>query len=729
MLKQKFQAVLAVAFAALGIKELPKGEDGKLALDADQELKLKSTFTGKNYDAFLKVANDILAEEAGIQAAEDAEKENANNLLASVLQGNAGDDDDGEDSGAPGENNLEANAKKAALKIASQQAQIVALSNEPVADSAVKNIIKKTLAGTALAASLSTATHLYGANADVAATNLFKFEGRNWNARAAGHSVAKTDFEDVSTITRLNEDLKEYQVKNPNFLRDLYDTAYDLPGFWPVHRGVIDRVTDAVMSVGNVTQARKPDWTPGFQMWVEAESRKIYRIQIDKQWNGYQLQELETTWLNTIYNFDGSSPYKHSFIAFLITKIYEKARQEDAEGAWNGIYAPNVHGITKQGHYLNAQSGLRHQLYFFRDVLKKITPYVSKVGRFSASNAQDYCKGFVESLPLEVRHKQNMVWYMSPSNLVKVQEDYKQKNALHNDYTGEKLNYIEGYPNITFQTDKRLEGSNLMFITDKENIEILEYLEEEKRKFRIEELKRDTYMHADYRFGCAFVFSGMELPENSEFKGVAQYIFVNDEPIFPATVTVPLFGKPLSAPVEINYNRLHVHPEMVADVTKLTGLPEGTVIEITGNAQMVTTAKIKKKSAGNGGNLDLTADFDPKTTYKLILVIQPDGTYKEITRVEEFPTGVPAVATFDDLVVDYTEGAVQKYEGEAGELTEIVGGNEGSVITLYGSENALTVKAVAGKIQTTGGDVVLNADAKFITLRNFGGVWYEIKKG
>lgn len=723
MLKEKFQAVIAVALLALGLKELPKGDDGKLALDAKQTDDLKATFTGKNYEAFVKVANEVLAEEQGITAAEQAEKDSANALLASVLKGNAGGEgDEGEKPATP-----TAVAQQVVQVVENQAATIQTLMNEPESAPRTVSAGRAALFGTALLASISTPTHLFGTNPQ-AANKIFAFEGRNWNAKAAGKSTAKTDFTDVSTITRLNEDLREFQVQNPTFLRDLYMEDYGYPSFWPKRFGVLDQISDAVFELGSVTQARKPDWTPGLEMFIEAEKRRIYRIQIDLEFDGYQLQEMENSWLNSIWNFDGSSPYKHSFIAMLLTKVSQNARREDAEGGINGIFAPNIHGIKTKGHYLNAQSGIRHQLFMFRDVLKKIAPIVSKVGKFSSANAYDYAKGQIEALPLAIRNKAGMCFYLSPTNIIKIQDNYKTQNALHNDYTTNKIEYIDGYPNIKFVGLKQLEGSNLMFITDENNIEVLEYLPAEKEKYRIEELKRNTYVHADYRFGVAFVFSGFNLPANSSFRGVAQYIWVNDEPIFPATTAVPLFGKPMSAPVEINYNRLYVHPELVSDVTNLTGLPAGTIVEIIGNEQLVTTSKILKKTVPNAGNLDLTADFNPKTMYKLILAVQADGTYKELARVAAFPTGIPAVATFDDLVIDYNDGAVQKYEGAVGTLTDILNGNEGSEITIKGSETALTVASITGKVVMSS-SAVLNTDDKFVTLKNFGGVWYDIARG
>ena len=727
MKKLKFQSVIAFAFKALGLESLPKGEDGELSLDADQEAVLKSSFTGENFAAFQKVANEILAEEAGQMEAEQAEADKVNGILASVLKGNQGSEEGEEE---PSEATPEANAKKVVSVVKEQQATIKKLMDAPENDATVQNVIKKALLGVALAASISTPTHLFGNNPEVAAVKLFQFEGRNWNMKAAGKSANKTDFNDVSTITRLNQDLIEYQVQNPDFIRDLYTDNFGLPEFWPKRFGVIDMVQDAAMDIANVTQARKPDWIPGFEMRLEAQKRKIYRIQIDLEFEGYQLQEFETSWLASIYKMDGSSPYKHSFVAFLISKIIVKARQEDREGAIKGIFAPNPAGIKMKGHYLNAQSGILHQLYIARDVEKTIVPYVSKVGRFSTANAYPYAKGFIESMPLAARTKSGLKFYMAPSNIVVIRDDYKKINALNNDYSGNQINYIDGYPNIEFVGLKDLEGTNTMFITDDQNIEVLEYLPEEKNMFRFEYLKRKTFVHSDYRTGAGFVFTGFEdLPETSGFKGLAQFIWVNDEPIFPETTSIPLFGKPMSAAYTLNYNKVHVHPELLSDVVKLQGLPAGTVVKITGNANMVSTAIIKKATAPNGGNLTLTADFNPKTMYALILVVQADGTYKEVGRVTSFPSDTTTVVTFSEAIVDVAEGLQQRYNGDAPvAITDILGGNDGTEVKIYGSAQAVTVDNVAGKIvvNTT---ATLNAPEKYIKLKKFENVWYETERG
>lgn len=716
MEKPIYSAVVAYVLSVLSVKDLPVDEKGALAFSPEQDAVLKQEFPGEMHASVLKNLNDHLALVAKAKKDSGDEKVAAKQNVLDIIAGRVTEN--------PAEDKPVADP---AAVVQEQQAVIAELSKQPETEASMKSIVKKALVGTALVASLSTAVQLFGAMPE-AKGKLFNFEGRNWNARAAGLKTAgKTDFTDVSTITRLNEDLKEYQVQNPDFIRDLYVEKYGLPEFWEKRFGVVDQVQDVVMDISNVTQARKPDWAPGFELFLAAEKRRIYRIQIDIEFTGYQLQELENSWLASIYAMDGSSPYKYTFVAFLLKKISDKARQEDREGAIKGIFVPTPAGIKSKGHYLNAQSGVLHQLYSFINIKKTIVPYVSPLGQFITANAYEYVKGMVESLPLPVRNASGRRIIMSPSNIVKVKDNYKHINSQNNDYSGNEINYIDGYPNLPFYGLPDLEGTNLIIITADDNVEILEYLPEEKEKYRMEELKRNTFIHADYRFGCAFVFSGFELP-NSEFKGLAQFIWVNDAPIFNDTVTIPLFGSPMSSPIELNYNKIHVHPELISDVVRLTGLPAGTVVKITGNQQMKTNSVIKAKTGVNGGNLDLTADFNPKTMYTLTMVVQADGTYKELARTSSFPGIIADVKTFSDLAIDLSDGLVQKYEGSAaGTLVSIEGGNEGTQLTIFGSENSLTVSD-ASTINVTS-NAVLDSDTKFIKLRKFEGVWFETSRG
>lgn len=718
MKKQKFAAVIAFFYTILGIKELPKGEDGKLAFTPEQEEKLKEGFSN-DYEAAKKAAQEVLDEENGIEAQRQA----ALDALATVI---AGDPEE-----KPSQEKPETVITAATEKIKEQQQQIETMAKQPEPDEVMSKFEKGAKAfGIAAMIAATTPVALFGMEHN----KEFSMEAP-WNKRASlvlknNVTASATDFTDTSTIARLNDDLKEYYVKNPQVLRDLRKNRFGLPAFWPKQFGVVDQISDAVMDVANVTQARKPEWSPNPDLFIDAEKRKIYPVQIDVQFTGSQLQKLETSWINTLFEMDGSSPYKMSFIAFLIKKIDEQARLEDRISSINGVWVFKPQGIKSKGNYLNRQNGLRYQLYKFRDLDKKIAAFKSKLGKITDANCYDYFKEFVEWLPNEIRTALGMKIYVSQHRLNAYQAAYKLTNQLNNDYKGNDLNHIDGYSNLEFVVLTDLEGSDIFFMTDDQNIEILEDVPNEKAIYRMEMLKRDTFVHADYKLGCAFVFAGFKLPADSNYLGIAQFIWCNDAPLFSENFYVPMYGAPIGGAVDITFNRIKTDKNLLSDVhTFSSEMPVGHIIKIVGNTQQTTTAKILNKS-GNTGNLTLTADFNPKLGGSITLIKTADG-FKEVSRTDA-PTGAASTSVkFTGTSLDSKLGAEFVYEGTSSvELTDILNGVEGTEVKIYGqATNTLTIDTVSGKILVTNGEYVLNTSAKYMVLKKFDGIWVEISRG
>lgn len=718
MKKQRFAAVIAFMYSMLGIKELPKGEDGKLAFSEEQEKKLQDGF-GDKTDSAKKAAQEVLDEEAGL---EDQRKA-ANEALAAALEL----DNEPEASQKP----IETNAQTAAQVINEQKQTINTLASQPEPDEAMRNF--------------GTTVKNFGIKAMIAASTATSFLGLHgkefsmdapWNKRASlelsGKMAATTDFSDVSTITRLNDDLREYYVKNPEVLNELRKNRSGLPGFWPKRFNVVDSISDAVMDVANVTQGRKADWSPNPDFFIDAEKRKIYPVQIDVEFTAEQLQEFETSWIHLIIGMDGSSPYKLSFVAYLVKKIDDQARIEDRISSINGVYVKKPKGIKTKGSYLNRQNGLRYQLMKFRDLDKKIVPFVSKLGAPTLTNMYDYMTEKRDWLPQDIRTAQGMKWYLSRQALNGYQNGYKLANGLYQDYDGNQLNHIEGYPNLEFVVLDDLEGTFLMFITDKDNIEILEDVPNEKSIYRFEYLKRSTFIHADYKFASAFKFAGFKLPANSPFLGQAQYIWVNDVPTFSDNFFVPMYGAPLSAPIEVNFTRVKTDINLLSDVITINSdLTVGQIVKIVGNTGQLTTALIKNKTVPNGGNLDLTADFNPKLGGTLLLLKTVTG-FKEISRTAAPESPASTTLEFTGTSIDAKLGSEFVYKGTSSvSLADILNGVDGAEVKIYGqATNTLTVAAVANKIVLTGGSsAVLDDATKFIVVKKFDGLWVEIARG
>lgn len=724
MKKNTIASFIAFALTAIGLKELPKDADGKLALDPEQDATLKKEF-GVNYEAFKKKANEHLAAEIGADAEKDAAREKANSDLVAALV--AEDEGTGKPL-ATADKPLETNAATAAEKIVAQNKIIETLAAQPEADEPSRNI-GQNMAKVGMAALFmaTTSTQLFGIN------NKEFSRDTPWNNRAAlevtGKTAAVTDFTDSSTIARLNDDLKEYYVKNPTVLRDLRKDTFGLPAFWPKVFNVVDSLSDAVIDVANVTQGRKPEWSPNPDFIIDAEKRKNYPVQIDIEFTGYQLQRLETAWINSFFDMDGSSPYKMSFVAYLVSKIDAQARLEDRISSINGVYVFKPLGIKSKGYFLNRQNGLRYQLYNFRDLQKKIAPYVSPFGEINAANAYDYIKGMALSMPENIRTSTGMKWYLSQEVLNWYLAGYKQANGGLANYDGTIPLGVDGYSTLEFVVLTDLEGCKAMFVTDENNIEILEDVPGEKSIYRFEYLKRTTYVHADYKQTAAFVFAGFKLPKDSNFLGQAQYIWMNDAPMFSENFYVPMYGNLMGGAVEIAFNRIKTDMNLLSNVVTLDSkLAPGQIVKIQGNTMQLTNSKILDKTGGNGGNIDLTEDFDPKLGGTLTLLVTADG-FKEITR-----TNAPVEASATSLeitgtAVDANLGFEFKYKGTSSvTLASILNGVEGKEIKIYGqATNTLTVNSVAGKIFTAS-SAVLDSPTKSITLKKFDGVWTEIAR-
>ena len=721
MKKTKFAAVIAFMTSILGKASLPKDEKGVLALTEEEDAKLQQEF-GSNYESAKKAAQEVLDEEAGL---EDQRKA-ANEALAAALTPNT----EGEASGEA--KPIEENAQAAAQVIKDQKATIDKMVRQPEPDEAVRNLTTgmKNF-GIAAMLSLTSATALFGME------NHKEFSMSSpWNKRASAilqgeKQVAETDFTDTTNVARLNDDLKEYYVRNPQVLHELRKNTFGLPEFWPKVFNVVDQISDAVIDVNNVTQSRKPEWSPNPDFLVDAEKRKNYPVQIDVQFTGYELQKLETSWINTLMSMDGSSPYKLSFIAYLVQIIDKQARIEDRISSINGVYVYKPAGIKTKGSYLNRQNGLRYQLFKFRDIEKKIVAFKSKLGALTLVNAYDYFVEFAAWLPDDVRKQLNLKIYISQQYLNAYQRGYKDANGLHADYTGNDVNHIEGYSNLEFCVLTDLEGSNVYFMTDDKNIEILEDVPNEKSIYRIEQLKRDTFIHADYKQACAFVFAGFKLPANSSFLGQAQFIWMNDAPLFSENFTIPMYGNVVTNTVQVDFTRVKTDRNLLADVNTIDSiLIPGQIIKIEGNKNQLTTAKIKK-ATGGVGNLELSSDFDPKTGGSLTLLRTTTG-WKEVARTSA-PAVVPSTtAQFAGTTIDAKDNTEFIYKGTAAAtLSDVLNGVEGSEVKIYGqATNALTVAAVTGKIVLTGsGSAVLDAPEEFIILKKFDGIWVEIARG
>ena len=164
--------------------------------------------------------------------------------------------------------------------------------------------------------------------------NLDAFEGRNWNQRAAGLSSKPTDWAASGNIEKLKTDIEDNWTEVNDRIKSLHRDYLRLPSYFRLRSNVDDRVADGNVSVAEITQARKLPWLPKNKYSIAPEEGRVFPVNIDIELLGYELQKIETTWLNG-WNKEGSSPYKMGFVEMLLMEWDKKARQEDRKVAIN----------------------------------------------------------------------------------------------------------------------------------------------------------------------------------------------------------------------------------------------------------------------------------------------------------------------------------------------------------------------------------------------------------
>ena len=605
---------------------------------------------------------------------------------------------------------VSAAAQSQSATIAEQAATIATLKDEPILEgSPVKTALgtaKTVLSRVSIAASMLFAQGTYG-NVD-----------RPWNARAVNGISMATDFSKQVNIDRLYGDIEDFTRENPQALQEIYNEYFDLPELWKSHTvfGVKDVLTSAVITVGEVTQPRKAHWIPKGKVNISAEEMRVRPAQIDLTFKYWELQAFETNWLNTMFNKEGTQAYKMTFIYYVLEKYAKKARAEDAEVLVRGVYVPTPEDYLAPVSFLLRNDGVTKIVYDARED-GKYRPF--NMGVPTRANILDYIEEMIGYIPEAIRSQ--------PLQLVSgthIPKWYKQRDYEVN---GEKTDYI-GYPktprdyeNIQFVTDTRLNGSNLILITFLDNIKPLEYLPNEKNMWTIEKDRRDVHAFMDYRLGIGIQHIGLKVDASHPQKYSMQAIWTNNVAMFESSFFVNGYDD-ASGILKAAHYQVQVVQNFTTDIVNIES-HAGKLISIKGDISLAGNIKVKR----NATLLLDTSDFDLKTGGTLTLLQQNDGKWKEVSRTTA-PETLPTSKTFNTLNVLYSGATEFKYEGATGTLLSISEGQQGNRVRIYGSENALTVSDVAGKIDVAS-DAVLDSDTKFIDLVSVNGIWVEAGRG
>ena len=699
---KKFQGILAslIGWTAL------KTKDGQIDLSEEEKGSLFEKLGEEDATLLITTANEELSE---VKSAKDQLAELKTQIAEAATQA----------TGNPDASAADLASKISALetKVQEQNELINKLKDEPETPSSAGTMRKL-----AVAAGLATAVFAEGGQILGLTGDHYKVEGRNWNERLINPSLAATDFSNELVIDQLNRDFQGWVANYPSEIKSLFRDMATLPAHWRVISGVSDRMLTASIVVGEVTQPRKANWISKGAASIKAEVLRVFPVQIDLTFSYWQLQAIETNWLNS-FNREGSQAYKMSFVQFLLVEYIKKARQEDRKVALLGVHVPTPEQHDRPVSYILRGDGILKQAHDAR-IANKYRPF--NIGLPTTSNILDYVNNMVLALPAEVRNE-NLQLVLAPFWQRAYKNKYEETYNQATDYSG-KIDYVKDYPNIKFVALEDLEGSDVMLITLWDNIVVMENIPAEKDLLTFEKSKRDINVFGDYKFGAGIVHIGHQAQLGSAEQFVVQSLWSNNVPFFNADFAVPFYGYEGTGVVEAKFNKIYPDESNTVDITQIMG-NVGNYLVVKGNPNLAASRKLK-----HGANklvLAGSADFELKSTGYITLVKTAENVYKEIGRVATAPV-TDAKVSFTGTAIDYTAGTEFVYTGAStATLADILNGAEGNVVRIYGGAaagNALTIADVAGKIDVAS-SYVMDTNAKFMDLIFVNGVWTEMARG
>lgn len=709
---KKFKAFYAFMLAFFSADSLV--EDGKINLSDEQKQKLQDALGEKTkLSEVVDAMNQELAEAAKAENGEDQELVDlkAEAMKQLIAQGLAQEDAEAivESPKANNDESIKKSLKALTEHMNSHDKMIKQLLAEPEEDAPLAKGEVKNLKD------MHTKTHFLGTGNAWDA-----FEDRPWNQAAAG-LLDNFNISGLSKVEvqKLNDDADLYVRQVNADLNSLERDNFGLPPFWPVRTNVDDKVTDGNIVSGEISQARKKGWLPKNKQLIQPEESQIYPVQIDMEFQGYYLQEMLTSWISQ-YNREGSQAYKMSFVRFLITELMKKARQEDRKVAINGVYVKTPETATVAGRAINRSPGILHKLWYAYFVEKKFK--IANVGLPTLENIVDYVPKVIENNLLEEdKNTEGLVFYLSPSWMRHYKTRKRQLFGLDNNYTGAEVMEIENYPNIRFHTLRDLEGSDFMFITDDNNIEIMENIPGEKSLLHFEMDKRVINVFGDYKFAPRFKHIGTKVKDTDPTAFKVQTVWCNMPPYIHDTFT-QIFDD-ATGEVTVPYSNVQIASDWATDIDDIKGVYAGQIVKVRGNASATGVVT-------DNGNITLVgnADFDLSTGGTLTLRVNTDLTLTEVKRDNNAPSNDTTENTYVDAI-DASEGDSFKFSGTSADtLDSITEGFEGQEIVVNGGAGgAVTINSVEGNISVASTAILANA-ADNITLVKIDGVWTEVAR-
>lgn len=707
-MKNKF---LFFLMSILGMTKLPDAIDDQFEFSEEQKARLRAVDYSEEEIAQLQ--NDFKKEVSAAQNVK-GELDKARAELASLKEDVGLKEDeivkDGPDRGGGDAANISLSeelknirAEVAALKIEKQRLEALDIPKqvEGVKDlHAVKNLVHS-------------ATHFLGTGKDWDA-----IANRPWNAAAvAGNITATTDWGDNLNVATLVKDAEHFWRDNPTEINSLIRDTNTHPSFWPTRYNVSDLIAGASIVTGDVTQARKPLYLPKGKQAIKVEDGKVWPVNIDLTYKGYDLQQMETSWLNA-WNREGTSPYKISFIQFLLIEITKKARIEDRIAQIKGIYSAVPEDMAKPGQYVESMDGLLYLLWKAYHVDKKFKTI--KRAAPTPTNIVDHVEEVIrENLKEDVINTPNLIYYLSHTHLRWYKIRYREIHGVEMDFNGETGKILE-HENIKLCPIVDLEGSNVHFITFDDNIELLENRRGENTLYRFDDLRRDRFIYADYKRGIRMLHIGNKVSDSDPAAFKVQSVWTNGQPFFAPNTTITLYDD-TSGIVETRYSDYRVMDKWATTIAEIKGQYPGQIIKLRGN-----TAALAGATVASNAKISLASTFDLTSGGTLFLKVNSDLTVTEVKRTSAPSIDPEKSVTFQGNSIDSTDGNDFVFDGtNAVSLESILNPTEGTVITITGTGGAaLTISDVGGNIDVDG-NAVLDTENDSIELTVIDGVFTE----
>lgn len=715
---KKWKMVLANVLSVLKLESLPQKE-GKLSLSKEQKEELIEALNGDQtlFDNFEKMANAEFEQVAKLESERDETKAKLQALLKEngIDEAPKADDAKGEDSNKGGnsatpkaEGSVDEVIAQLQARLEEQQSQIEALTNLPEADNPLT--IKNTNGAMKLTHS---ATHLFASNKSYDA-----LENRPWNQRLKAATTpgadpnlfsASTNW-DAANIARVNQDFEDYWRQDRQEVLDIMQDYRGIPSNWEVITGVDDRIGYVGILTQEITQGRKKNWLPkNKQKFIPLEG-KVYPVHIDIQFEGYELQQIETSWMNR-FNKEGSQPNKMSFVRMLWEHLLKQARKEDDQVIVKGVYLPDVDRTEPQSFIFRSNGFLK---LVADNMYKTFNPF-KNMGTPTPENIVDYVKGMCEKLPEEKRTMPGLDYGMSPTHLRWYVEKKKLLEGTYPTYKEGDMS-IDGFPNIQLKKVDYLEGTNFHYITPDDNIKILENVPREKALLTIEYLKRQIFILGDYKMGAHVDVFGMQWEAGTPVDYNNQIFWCNDVELL-TDVKVPIPADDTTPSAQYHNVLITSANTGATAITNIDDTEAGKYYYLYGGSD--TNAS----TIANSGNFDLAAAITLDSNTMIKLYKRPkDSKFVEIYRNEDLSAGDFAVIAPDATTIDASASPgitkfVTSTNTQATAITDIENAEEGITYRIEGGSdnpNATTI-AKSGKFSRLSAAITLTT-----------GVWVDV---